>query len=317
MSRRTYRFYTLDVFTDRTFGGNPLAVIPDARGLNDEEMQALTREFNLSETVFVFPPDDPAHTARARIFTPGRELAFAGHPTIGTALLLAMARVVPLTDRETQVILEEGIGPVPVVVSLEQGAPRTACLVVSPPELRRDGPDVPDASALAQMLGLEADDVVTRAPLAPAAGSCGTPFLLVPLRSRDAVSRSRLQREAFDRTLAGAWAREVFVFDASAVESGDAIRARMFAPDLGIGEDPATGSAAAVLAGYLAAAALASGSEPVQRTERGFAWRVEQGVEMGRPSELELSAEVSGGALRAVSVGGRAVLVSEGTIQLP
>lgn len=307
--QRQYHFHTLDVFTDTVFGGNPLAVLTDARGLSDDEMMRITREFNLSETVFVFPPENPAHTARVRIFTPGSELPFAGHPTVGTAFLLVATGVVRAQEGEARVVLEEGVGPVPVTVRVQNGAPVTAQLTAAQlPEVRRGPPDVPPASEIATVLGVNADAIGAGA-LAPAAVSCGVPYLLVPLHDQGPVTHARFDVGAWERSVAPGWAHAIYLFDGSAAERGQPIRARMFAPHLGIGEDPATGSAAATLAGYLA---LASGTRDGTLT-----WRVDQGVEMGRPSLLEPSADMRDGAVTAVRVAGSAVLVSEGTIRVP
>jgi trans-2,3-dihydro-3-hydroxyanthranilate isomerase len=274
--------------------------------LSTEQMQRITREFNLSETVFVFPPEDAAHTKRVRIFTPGRELPFAGHPTVGTAFLLAATGMVPLTEGETQIVLEEGVGPVPVTIRVENGAPVSAQLTAAqPPEFRDDAPSAEDLAAL---LSLDVSDIAV-AELKPESVSCGVPFLIASLASRDAVSRAKLDRAVWERVLASAWASEIFLFDASSVSSGNNIRARMFAPALGIGEDPATGSAGACLAAYLARH-LPAGSS--------LEWTVEQGFEMGRPSILSLSASVDHqhGQIDAVKVAGKAVLVSEGTLRV-
>ncbi|MGI9089771.1 MAG: PhzF family phenazine biosynthesis protein [Gemmatimonadaceae bacterium] len=303
---KQYKFHTLDVFTDHIFGGNPLAVLTDARGLTTAQMQRITAEFNLSETVFILPPDDPGNTRKLRIFTPGRELPFAGHPTIGTAFLLAAAGMIEVVEGETHIVLEEGVGPVAVTLDVKGGVPISARLTAAqPPELRCDVPRVAD---MAEMLTLDVSDIGV-AGLSVAAVSCGVPFLLVPLRSCDCVSRAKLRRGSWERVLADAWAREVYLFDGSAIERRTAIRARMFAPDLGIGEDPATGSAAAALAAYLA---MRSDS-----AKASLDWVVNQGVEMGRPSVLKLSAEISGGEVTAVCVAGQSVLVSEGTITVP
>ena len=300
---RSYAFHTLDVFTDTIFGGNPLAVLPDATGLSTEQMQRITREFNLSETVFVFPPEDSNHTRRVRIFTPGRELPFAGHPTVGTAFLLAAIGEIPLQEGETHIVLEEGVGPVPIAIRVENGVPVSAQLTTAQaPEFRND---VPNARDIAQLLSVDISDVATGV-LAAEAVSCGVPFLLAPLASRDAVSRAKLDRATWERVLSGSWAKEVFLFDSSAVATTGAIRARMFAPDLGIGEDPATGSAAASFAGYLAKYADEGAT---------LSWTVEQGFEMGRPSILSLSAEKKDDKIGAVRVAGKSVLVSEGTLR--
>lgn len=302
----TYKYYTLDVFTDRIFGGNPLAVLTDARGLSTAQMARIAAEFNLSETVFVLPAEDPRNACKLRIFTPARELPFAGHPTVGTAFLLAAIGVIDVVEGETHIILEEGVGPVPVTLTVEGGAPVSAQLTAAQrPEIRRDVPRVAD---IAEMLTLDVSDVGSPT-LTVAAVSCGMPFLIVPLRSRDCVSRARLRRGAWERVLADAWATEIYLFDGSAIERRTEIRARMFAPSLGIGEDPATGSAAAALAAYLATRNNSASAR--------FDWVVEQGVEMGRPSTLQLSADVRDGEVTGVHVAGKSVLVSEGTIAVP
>lgn len=300
-------FLTADVFTTRRFGGNPLALVLDADGLTGAQMQAITREFNLSETAFVLRPEDPGHTARLRIFTPGRELPFAGHPTVGSALLLNH-----LGRCGEVCILEEGVGPVEVRIG---GGPPVAELTVPrPPE---EGPPPPSPEEVAELVGLDPGDLRDDR-YAPAAVSAGVPFLVVPLRTREALARARPDAAAFERTLGRAWAREVYLV---VLEEG-VVRARMFAPSLGIAEDPATGAAAAALAAYLGAR---------HRGAAGTLRRViHQGVEMGRPSEIRIAVEVGeaaaggnaapdGDAPRGVSrirVAGSAVPVMRGTIRV-
>jgi trans-2,3-dihydro-3-hydroxyanthranilate isomerase len=300
----SYSYHTLDVFTDTIFGGNPLAVLTDARGLTTRQMEGITREFNLSETVFVLPPEDASHTRLLRIFTPGRELPFAGHPTVGTAFLLAATGMIDLTEGETHIVFEEGVGPVPVKIRVENGRPVSAQLTAAQaPEFRSD---TLTAQEIAALLSLSLSDVSTTTLKAEAV-SCGVPFLITPLASRDAVSRAKLDHATWEQVLASGWTREIYLFDASAVATGGAIRARMFAPDLGIGEDPATGSAGACLASYLAKYAP---------TGALLDWTVEQGFEMGRPSILELSAEKEDGRISAVRVAGKSVLVSTGELRV-
>jgi len=299
-----YRFYTADVFTNEMFGGNQLAVLPDARGLSPEQMLAVTREFNYSETAFVLPPEQ-GHTRRVRIFTPGGEVPFAGHPTVGTAHVLAAAGEIPLTGDETRIVFEEGVGPVPVVIHAEDGAPAFAQLSVA--KLPETGPPAPAADVVAGVLSLAPDDLVG-GPYAPEAVSCGLPFLFVPVKSRDAVRRARVRLEAWERALKGTWSSEVMVFALDAERPGSDVRARVFVPGLSVPEDPATGSACAALGGYLAA-----------RTPRDGAtlrWTVEQGFEMGRPSIVHVEADKANGAVTAVRVGGASVLVSEGVMRV-
>ncbi len=271
------RYLTADVFTDTRFGGNQLAIIPDAREISAELMPRIAREFNYSETTFVLPPDDPRHTAKVRIFTPGGELAFAGHPTIGTAHALASIGTVRLTGDETRIVLEEGVGPVPVVIRAQGGRPTFAQLTAAKtPEV---GPPPPSRERLATMLALATDDVLDD-DMTSEALSCGTPFLFVPLRDRAAVARARPRVELFESTLAGYVTQHVFVFALDAEHAGHHVRARMFAPSLGVPEDPATGSACVALGGYLAS------RDP--RADGTFRWTVEQGFEMGRPSLLDV-----------------------------
>ncbi len=308
-----YRFLTADVFTSERFGGNQLAVLPDARGLTSGQMLAITREFNYSESVFVFPPENPAHTRRLRIFTPGGEVPFAGHPTVGTAHLLAATGEIALAGDATEVVFEEGVGPVRVTIRASHGAPTFCQLSVA--RLPEVGPPPPPDETVAEALSLDPGDLVGGA-MRPEAVSCGLPFLFVPVRSRDAVARARVRHESWERSLRGGWSSEVMVFtmDAELVGSspsagsGQAVRARVFVPGLSVPEDPATGSACAALGGYLAARA--------PERDGTLVWRVEQGFEMGRPSILDVEVDKRGGAIIAVRVGGASVLVSEGQIQL-
>jgi trans-2,3-dihydro-3-hydroxyanthranilate isomerase len=300
-----HRFLTADVFTERAFGGNPLAVLPDARSLEPARMQQVAREFNLSETVFVLPPDEPAHSRRLRIFTPAREVPFAGHPTVGTALVLATIGAFELTGETTRITFEEGAGPVPVTIRAAGGRPVFAELTAPEAPVVRAAPE---PAALAEMLGLTAADLRLDAGL-PAIASTGLPFLIVELIDAGALGRARLDHALWRQLLADGGAREVYLItrDAAGLEAD--FRARMFAPAAGIEEDPATGAAAAALAGWLGLR-----ETPADGTAR---YVVAQGVEMGRPSRLEMALEVRAGALAAVRVGGGAVLVSEGTIEVP
>ena len=298
-----HRYLTADVFTDVAFGGNQLAVFPDARGIPEYMLQQVAREFNFSETTFVYPPSNPAHTRRVRIFTPGNELPFAGHPTIGTAHVLAETGDVRLTGATTSIVLEERVGPIPVTIRAEGGRPVHCQMSVA--KLPEEGPPAPSREALADALGLAPDDVLD-GDWAPRGWSCGVPYLFIPVRDRGAVARSRVKPDAWDRALPGTWAPEVFIFSRDAEREGSDIHGRMYAPGFGIGEDPATGSAAAALAGYLAR------RDP--RRDGTHRWRLEQGLEMGRPSFLEIEADVARGEVTAVRVGGGTVVVCEGTM---
>lgn len=300
-------FWIADVFTDRIFGGNPLAVVVDAGGLTTEQMQRIAREFNLSETTFVLPPESPEHTHRLRIFTPSRELPFAGHPTVGSAFVLAAAGHVQLVDGEARVVFGEGVGPVPVTVRGSGARPAMSQLSVA--KLPEWGPAPPASETLAALLSLDPHDVLDDAQDEPAGLSCGVPFLFVPLKSIDAVRRARINWEWWNHALRSYWAEAVFLFSYETEAAGSAVHARMFAPAFGIDEDPATGSAAAAFAGYLARRhGLQAGSAT---------WRIEQGFEMGRPSHIEVEADAVGGRLAAVRVGGSSVIVASGTLNVP
>jgi len=299
------RYLTVDVFTNHVFGGNQLAVFPDASEIPPDLMPLIAREFNYSETTFVLPPTDPKHTRRVRIFTPGSELAFAGHPTVGTAHVLATIGAIELTGDETRIVFEEGVGPVPVTIRAKEGRPTFAQLSVA--KLPEVGPPPPRADRLAAMLSLDPGDLVGN-DMPPEAISCGTPFLFVPLRDRRALARIRVRTDLWEDTLRGYVTQMVMVFALDPERPTSDVRARMFAPLIGVPEDPATGSAAVGLGGYLAA------RDP--RFDGTLRWILEQGFEMGRPSILEVEADKRAGKVLAVRVGGESVVVCEGRIQL-
>ena len=319
---RTLRYVTCDVFTSTPFTGNQLAVVFGAEGLPTETLQAITREFNYSESVFVFAPESPSHTRKIRIFTPARELPFAGHPTIGCAHALVALGQVPTHGDEATVILGEGVGPVAVRVRLESGAPVHAQLTVAVPPEERDS--VPSIESLAETLSLAPDDF-TGGTMRPAGVSCGIPFLIVPLKTVSAVRRARVVMTAWDAHLRDTWASEPMVFTMTSRDArssdptvpaehvqGCDVRARVFVPGLSVPEDPATGSANACLAAYLAA------RTPASETPRDgvLRWEVAQGVEMGRPSRLSIEATKRGGVVESIRVGGSTVMVNEGTMTL-
>ncbi len=300
-----YRYHTADVFTDRPFGGNQLAVFPQAEGLAGGQMQQIARELNLSETVFVLPPEEPAHSRKLRIFTPQIEVPFAGHPTVGTALVLAQVGEIALTGERTTIVLEERVGPIAVVIRSESGRPVDAQFTTA--VLPEFGPPPPPPEDIARMLSLaEADLLLETRP--PVAVSCGLPFLFVPLRDLDAVRRAQLRLQDWERLLSDYWAPHVHVFAHDAELPGCDLHARMFAPGAGVPEDPATGSAAAALAGLLAARSPEQGGT--------LRWTVEQGLEIGRPSVIEIEADKAGGEIVAVRVGGSAVMMSEGLMRI-
>jgi trans-2,3-dihydro-3-hydroxyanthranilate isomerase len=302
-----YAFHTADVFTDHLHGGNQLAVVPDARGLTDDQMQMIAKEFNYSETVFVFPPQQSAHTRSVRIFTPARELPFAGHPTVGCAFVLATIGEVPLNGEEQKIVLEEGVGPVPVSIRAQNGKPVYAQLTSAKlPEIKEPPPP---PEVLCEILSLEPSHIVADDMLEPEAVSCGVPYLFIPIKKPEMLSWVKIDTVKWEQALHDYWAPEMFIYsteDWTHIFEGGHIRARMFAPGLGIGEDPATGSACAALAGFLALRA--------DTRDGTLRWTVDQGVEMGRPSRLELEVDRKRGQLAAIRVGGSSVLVSSGTL---
>lgn len=293
-------FFTADVFTSDRFGGNQLAVFPEAAGLDARLMQAIARELNLSETVFVFPPEDSAHTRKLRIFTPGTELPFAGHPTLGAAFVLASVGEVTLGGESTRIVFEEGVGPISVTIRAESGRP-TYCELTAA-RLPEFGPPPPPVEEIAAALSLRPDEI-RQDGFSPRGASCGVPFFFVPLRDEGVLARARPDLSAWERSFSGWWAPNLYPFVETAGSKGADIRARMFAPGMGITEDPATGSAAVALAGYLAAT-LPPGSGTLR-------WVVDQGIEMGRPSRLYVECDRDGARITAVRVGGSSVMVAE------
>ena len=306
-------FHTLDVFTSETFGGNPLGVFPNATHLPTDLMQRIAMEMNLSETVFLGPPEADG-TARVRIFTPGVEVPFAGHPTVGTAIFLAAQGAGTASDSgeddTLRLVLEENVGPVPVDVRMEGGNPTFARFTTALLPEHRASPHA--APELARLVGLDTDDIGGGSegmPLVPEMVSCGLPYYCIPVRTIEAVRRSVLDMALFNQMLAGTWAHHVYLICLDGEGPDVDVHVRMFAPGSGVPEDPATGSAAAALGGYLAAAD--------GRADGALKWTVEQGIEMGRPSLLYVEADRAGGETSAVRVGGSAVRVSEGTMTIP
>jgi trans-2,3-dihydro-3-hydroxyanthranilate isomerase len=301
MSRR---FFTLDVFTSEALAGNPLAVVLDAVGLDTDRMQAITREFNLSETVFVSQPADTRHRAALRIFTPGKELPFAGHPTIGTAVLLA------ILDRRGEAGssifgLEEKIGIVPCAVDVRDadfGAARFRAPRL--PAFLREGPST---LLCARALGLDPREIGCGKHM-PSRHSAGVAFDFVPVADRETLSRVRIDPQGFADAFADSDHPAAYVYTVERRPEGLVIHSRMFSPDLAAGEDPASGSGAVAFAGVLMQfEPLASGVNDIA---------VHQGDDMGRPSRIALQVMVEDGALAGIELGGSAVIVSEGTLRL-
>ena len=298
MSRR---YAILDVFTRQPLAGNPLAVVLDAEGLDDQRMQAIAKEFNLSETVFVLPPERPIHSAAIRIFTPARELPFAGHPTVGTAILLGLERAAAgMGNDEMVLVLEEKVGPVRCGVSLEGEGVGHA--VFDLPRLPEAGAAPRDKEALAAALTLMPGEIGFENHL-PTTYDAGLSYTLVPVRDLEAIARAKVNPAAWE---AGFGSSAAYLYCRETRESAHAFHARMFSPRMGIGEDPATGSAAASLAG-----AIARFDQPPGGSHH---YVIEQGFEMGRPSLIGLEIDMDGGAVVEGRLSGEAVVVARGTL---
>lgn len=289
-----FAFVTMDVFTDRPFGGNPLAIVPDAEGLDDEAMQRIAGEFNLSETVFVRPGGDGAD-ADIRIFTPRVELPFAGHPTVGAAAYLASERGAGtggLTLRTRLGLVEAEAGRL---------GDRLLDAVISVPRLPAPA-SAPDRGTAAALLGLAPEAIVRD----PAGWQTGQPFTYVALADRDSLARAALDVAAWNGVRDEPWAACFYLF--TMAEGGDTIHARMFGPGVGIAEDPATGGAASALAGLLC--------DREEKPDGAWTWTIHQGVEMGRPSRIGLEVETRGGRPAAVRLRGTVVPMTKGVLSL-
>jgi trans-2,3-dihydro-3-hydroxyanthranilate isomerase len=310
---RQYRFLQLDVFTERALSGNPLAVFPEAEGISDREMQQIAREMNLSETVFVLPPSDEEKALRRlRIFTPGRELPFAGHPVVGTWNALAREGVVPLPETGsgwTSIRQEVGIGILPVDVEFKEGEVVRVVMTQGKFEALAVMEDAHERAEIERGLGLAPEDFDESLPIQTVSTGIGT--LAVPVRSLEALSRCRVDATVLSEAYARAGAGSCYVFTRETLEGGDhQAHARLFAPADGIPEDPATGSAAGSLSGYL----VHHGALAIEPTDGIFRFVIEQGDFMERPSRI--SAEVTGarGHVEQVRIGGPSVTVARGEL---
>lgn len=297
-------YYTLDVFTQDHLTGNPLAVVTEgAEGLDDSTMQAVAREFNLSETVFVLPPTKPAHSARVRIFTPSRELPFAGHPTIGTAILLAQLRGAGPAE-EMLIVLEQPIGTVRVGVRLRNGA---AFAEFDAPKVPTEAGELPPVERLAAGLGLLPNEIGFENHR-PSCYAAGNAFAFVPVSTLDAIARAKPHHPHWHKAFEEQGLVGAYLYTRKCVHTTSSFHTRMFAPASGVFEDAATGSAAVCFAGVVKKYdALPDGSH--RRI-------IEQGYEMDRPSQITLTMEVLQGKLGTVRIGGHAVRVSEGRIEI-
>jgi trans-2,3-dihydro-3-hydroxyanthranilate isomerase len=309
-----YRFLQLDVFTERPFSGNPLAVFPEAEGLADEEMQKIAREMNLSETVFVLPPREEKALRRLRIFTPATELPMAGHPVVGTWNALAREGVVGVPETGsgwTRVHQEIGVGVLPVDIEFKDGQPAQVVMTQGQFETRGEVVDAGERAELERSLGLAVEDMDESLPIEVV--STGLPILVVPVRTLSALSRCRVNAALLSEAYTRAGASLCYAFTRETREgSPSEAHARSFVPDAGIPEDPATGGAAGPLAAYL----VKHGALSVEPLEDIFRFRIEQGDFMERPSRINV--EVKGGrggaAVERVRVGGPSVMVARGRL---
>jgi trans-2,3-dihydro-3-hydroxyanthranilate isomerase len=299
----TLRYVTVDVFTDRVFGGNPLAVVLDAAGLSTARMQAIAAEFNYSETTFVLPPTVKEHAAQVRIFTPRAELPFAGHPNVGTAVCFAQECERQGMPIPGSLIFEERAGLVDIALVRSEGQIIGAEIRAPSPLTVGAAQSVEDA---ARTLSLSPSEVVT-ATHAPRVASVGLPFLMVELTSRVVLSRAVPDLAAHQRLLPALGTVGVFAY--TRAERDAALHARMFAPLAATYEDPATGSASAALFALLASLRSAHDEE--------MSWQIEQGVDMGRPSLIRGRTEKRSGVVSSVYVSGSVVPVMEGRLRCP
>jgi trans-2,3-dihydro-3-hydroxyanthranilate isomerase len=302
---RSYRYVHLDVFTDRLFGGNPLAVFLDGRGLSPETMQAIAKEMNFSETTFVLPAESHDTDCRVRIFTPDEELPMAGHPTVGTTF--ALARAGSIGSSRDRIVLGLGLGPTPVSLVWRDDELCFAWMAQLSPTF---GEPISDPAGVAAALRLSGA-AVSGTGLPVQIVSSGVPFLLVPLATRRAVDSASFDATAYDRFIRAAKLEELPIFLFSSEKTGDkaTVYSRMFAPGMGIGEDPATGGACGPLGGYLV-------KHRVVPPEKAGAILNLQGVKMGRPSYIHIAVGLEDGEVQTVRVGGEAVVAGEGILYI-
>jgi trans-2,3-dihydro-3-hydroxyanthranilate isomerase len=305
---RRYRFIQADVFTEVIFGGNPVAVFPDAEGLNDDEMQKIAREMNLSETAFVLPPTDPRADVQVRFFTPSTELPFAGHPTIGTHVVLASLGRYQITGPVTRIWqqLRNSILPVDLITD---GSGRTDRAVMTQEEARH-GEVFQDKAKLAKALGLTVEDIHPDLPAQ--VFSTGLPGLIIPLTSLSAIQRITLNVGLFNEICRSMSVTGAEVFTLETLDKAHHAHVRNFDPLVGILEDPATGSMAGALGAYL----LANSVFPYEFDASTTHMVIEQGYEMGRPSLIEVEVDIVSGVITEVRVGGQVVIVIEGEVIL-
>ncbi|GMR22024.1 MAG: PhzF family phenazine biosynthesis protein [Acidobacteriota bacterium] len=301
---REYQFIQADVFTDRPFTGNPLAIFPEAEGLSSEEMQSIAKEMNLSETTFVLPATDLKAQLRLRIFTPSAELPLAGHPVVGTCFILAQRGIISLQEGTNRIHQECGAGVLPVDITVTDGKVDKVVMTQSPP---RFFDEYTDRKLLADAVGLSEDQLLPD-DLPAQVVSTAVPQLMVPARSLRHLDRIELDLVSMRKVLATTRSDSFMIFTRECVHDEATVHARMFAPTMGIAEDPATGSASGALGAYLVRRGLVK-AEPTAHI------LVEQGYEMGRPSSIHVEVDTDEQGPVEVRVGGKAVEVADGKLQ--
>lgn len=294
---RELKYVLVDVFTDVPFGGNQLAVFTDPGVLSTELMQTIARELNLSESVFILPPEDPQNHFKLRIFTPRMELAFAGHPTVGTGFVLHC-----LGKASGRVLLEENVGVIPIEINAAPGEPVSVMMEQPIPQFKEV---YEDRATIAALLSLTVDDLIATLPIQ--AVTSGVPFLYIPLKSLDAIRRVRVRLDLWERLLKDTSAPHIFTFTPEVELPGSTVHSRMFAPAMGIPEDPATGAAAGPLGAYLLRYGLVTREGAQDITN-------EQGIEMGRTSIIQISVTGTPEQITRVTIGGVSVFMGEGTL---
>jgi trans-2,3-dihydro-3-hydroxyanthranilate isomerase len=301
---RRLHYHKVDVFTDRAFGGNPLSVFTNGRGISGELMQTLAKELNLSEATFVLPPKNPANDYRIRIFTPGRELPLAGHPTVGTSFILAREHMIERQGNPTRIVLEEGVGDIPVSIEFDGDQPGMIWMTQPEPQFGKQANEE-ERAAVAEMLSLPVTALDDKHPVQVV--SSGVPFLYVPIKDLDSIKRIRVRPDVIERVTPGFGTGDVFVFTREVETEGSTVHSRMFAHELSVWEDPATGAASGPLGAYLVRYGIAG--DPMRIVS-------EQGLEMGRPSFIHVQVEQQGSAITAARVGGQCYYMGEGFFEI-
>jgi trans-2,3-dihydro-3-hydroxyanthranilate isomerase len=304
--RRSLKFYQADVFTAQAFGGNPVAIFPEAEGLTDDQLQQSAREMNLSETVFVFPPTNPAAVVRLRIFTPTQEIPFAGHPVVGAMYVLTQIGMIPTPEPVTRVVQECNIGLFPVDLLMRDGQVMRVVMTQPPPQFLERVDETEDLYKVAAALGIAKHTITdTKWPLEVV--STGLPVLIVPVRTLTAVRSINPDPSAIVDLCGRFGANGITAFTTVTVEPFSNVHSRMFAPAIGIPEDPATGSASGALGAYLVQNGIVERGPKIEIV-------IEQGYEVERPSRILVQIAANGEAIQTVKVGGQCVMVVEGSL---